>query len=108
MLQISVLFLSIEKILQVWERETEGRGSDERKHVLGLESWEPTEGTLTQCPHTSQTRLERGVTRVRQWRRWSSGLPARDQGAAPVPRASLRSPSWPVTSPPYQSLGKVS
>ena len=108
MLQISVLFLSIEKILQVWERETEGRESDERKHVLGLESWEPTEGTLTRCPHTSPTRLERGVTRVRQWRRWSSGLPARDQGAAPVPRASLRSPSWPVTSPPYQSLGKVS
>ena len=53
--------------MQVWERETEGRGSDERKRVLGLESREPMEGTLSQCPHTSQTRLEHGVTRASQW-----------------------------------------
>ena len=50
MLQISIIFLSIEKFLQVWERETEGRGSDEKKRVLGLESGESTEGTLTECP----------------------------------------------------------
>lgn len=45
-----LFFLSIEKFLQVWERETEGRGSDEKKRVLGLESGESTEGTLTECP----------------------------------------------------------
>ena len=39
-----ILFLSIEKILQVWGRRTKGeRGSDERKRLLGLKSREPPE-----------------------------------------------------------------
>lgn len=58
-----ILFLSIEKILQVWGRRTKGeRGSDERKHLLGLKSREAPKGLLgSQRPHTPQTVLEQVV-----------------------------------------------
>lgn len=58
-----ILFLSIEKVLQVWGRRTKGEsGSDERKRLLGLKSRVPLKGLLgSQRPHTPQTVLEQVV-----------------------------------------------